>query len=297
MLNLLRPCSSPATRFRPTRGRWVLLALLPLAALPATPAIAAMPARIHTGVEPGAACRAKVSFITHGYGSPDDVVAHGKQVYFGDSRAGYLAKIRGSRKTIVRRDLNIPEGVAFTGKNQMAVVEQGLNRIDTLNLTSGSLRVLIYLRNTTGQEGVDAISEIGGDLIIPDSPYGTLYRLHRGNLQYIAGGMARPTDAVSYAGGLAVADENANAIWLVRHGRLQRLATLSTPDDVAVVHGVLLAITLGDGALWEVKPHLRRLHLFSQPQGLAPFGSRGMIVADSKQNSIYRVTLPPACFR
>jgi len=225
------------------------------------------------------------------------VAVHGRQIYFGDIQAGYLARINGYRKIIVRRNLNVPEGIAFTGRHQVAIVEQGLNRIDSLNLNTGRLSVLIQLRNTTGLEGVDGISQVGGNLIIPDSPYGTLYRLHKGNLQWIAGGMTRPTDAVAYSGGLAVADENANAIWLVRNGRLERLATVPIPDDVAVVHGMLLAITLGDGALWEVRPHVRRLHWFSQPQGLAPSGGTSMVLADSKQNSVYRITLPAACFR
>jgi hypothetical protein len=273
-----------------------MLAALPLATFPGVQVLASKPTHGLQAATAALVCRPKVNFITHGYGSPDDVAVHGKQIYFGDIQAGYLARIDGYRKTVVRRNLKVPEGIAFTGKNQVAVVEQGLNRIDALNLKTGRLRVLIQLRNSTGLEGVDAIAEIGHDLIIPDSPYGTMYRLHNGHLQWIAGGMARPTDAVQYAGGLAVADENANAIWVVRHGRVQRLATVSIPDEVVVVRGMLLAITLGDGALWEIRPRFRRLHWFAQPQGLASAGGTSVILADGKQNSIYRITLPSTCF-
>jgi hypothetical protein len=49
------------------------------------------------------------------------------------------------------------------------------------------------------------------------------------------------------------------AIWLVTNGHARRLATLPIPDDVAVLRGRLLAATLGDGALWEVRPRLIRL--------------------------------------
>lgn len=298
----IRPVPAPPTKPHPgsysARRYLTLLAMLPLAMLPAAmPALAAAAPRATLGSAASSVCRPPVRFITRGYGSPDDVAVQGSQIYFGDIQAGYLARINGSRKTIVHRGLNIPEGIAFAGKNQVAVVEQGLNRIDTLNLKSGRLNVLIQLRNTTGQEGVDAISEVGGDLIIPDSPYGTLYRLHHGNLSLIAGGMIRPTDAVPYEGGFAVADENANAIWLVRNGTLQRLATVSTPDEVAVVHGMLLTITLGDGALWEVRPQLRRLHWFSKPQGLATLNGSQLVLADSGRNSLYRITLPASCFR
>jgi hypothetical protein len=276
------------------RGR-VLLTVLPLLAFPTSPVLGSgQPAGRHVAAV--AFCRPDVRFLTHGYGSPDDVTVHRGQIYFGDIKAGYLVRVSDGRKHVIRRRLNVPEGIAFTGSSQVAVVEQGLNRIDTLNLKTGRLRVLIDMRNTTGLEGVDAITAVGSDLIIPDSPYGTLYRLHKGNLRWIAGGMSRPTSVVPYQGGFAVADENAKAVWLVQHGRLQRLATLSIPEEVAVVHGMLLSITLGDGALWEVRPRLRRLHWFSAPQGLTPDGGNRLILADSKQNSLYRITLPSACF-
>lgn len=240
-------------------------------------------------------CSPHVSLITRGYGSPDDVAVNGKTILFGDIHAGVISMVRGGRKTILFRGLNVPEGIAVLPGHRLAVVEQGLNRIDVLNLRSKRRRVLLNLRNNTGLEGVDGISRVGGDLIIPDSPYGTLYRFHRGELRLITAALSRPVDAVAFNHGLAVADENANAVWMVWHGPVRSLARLSTPDDVAVAGGRLFAVTLGDNALWEVRPHLVRLARFGDPQGLAVLNSGTLVVADSTRNSLYRVSLSKSC--
>lgn len=256
----------------------------------------------HAGVRPsrtGAAhrCRTDVRLLTRGYGSPDDVAVSGSRIFFDDIRAGFLVEVNGTRRRVLSRDFNVPEGIALLNRDTLAVVEQGHNRIDVVNLRNLHRRVLITLRNGTGRAGVDGISVSGGHIVIPDSPYGRVYRVQAGRLQLVAGGLSRPTDAVAYGGGLAVADENANAIWSLRSGRIRRLATLSTPDDIAVVHGMLLAVTLGDGGLWEVRPRLRRLAGFRSPQGLAVLSSRAVLVADSTQNALFRVSISGACFR
>lgn len=241
-------------------------------------------------------CQPRTIFLARGYGAPDDVVMDGRTILFGDTTAGVVGAINGTRRRVIARHLSVPEGIVVWPFNRLVVVEQGANRLDVIDLQHGRRRVLLRLSNTTGKEGVDAISAIGHDLLIPNSPYGSLLRLHRGKLHVITGVLGRPVDAISYRGGIAVADETANAIWLVVGDRLTRLATLSIPDDLAVFHGHLLAVTLGDGALWEVRPHLKRLVSgFGQPQGLAVEGPKSLVVADSQRNALYRVFLPVSC--
>lgn len=243
-----------------------------------------------------ATCQLRPVLLARGYGAPDDVVTKGRTILFSDTTAGVVGAVKGKRRWVLLRGLNVPEGIVVRPHDRLIVVEQGANRLDTIDLHSRRRSVLLTLRNTTGLEGVDAISAAGPDLLIPNSPYGQLLRLHRGRLEVVTNGLARPVDAVPYAGGIAVADENANAIWLVRSGRVTRLATVSIPDDVVVYHGHLLAVTLGDGALWEIRPRVRRLlGGFGQPQGLTVGGGGSVIITDSRQNAVYRVSLPVSC--
>ena len=242
-------------------------------------------------------CKTTVSRVAHGYGAPDDLAILGGKVVFGDIKAGVVARIDGGRVTVLVRHLNVPEGIAVLDEHDIVVVEQGYNRLDTINLSTGSRRVLLRLTNNTGQEGVDSITRIGSSLIIPNSPYGTVLRYHAGHLTTLATGMSRPTSAVAYGGGLAVADENANAVWLVKRGHVPRLASVPTPDDVAVVNGMLVAVTLGDGKLWEIRPRQRVLAAgFNQPQGLVTTGRRSVAIAASDQNAIFRVSIGRLCW-
>jgi hypothetical protein len=144
-----------------------------------------------------------------------------------------------------------------------------------------------------GKEGVDGIgAAANGGIYVPNSPYGQLLLLDaRSHLSSLATGMGRPVGATRYAGGVAVPDETANAVWLVRAGRLQRIATLSTPDDVVVFRGALLAVTLGDGGLWEVRPHLRLLQSgLGQPQGLAVLNGDSVVIVNSQANALLRLS-------
>lgn len=243
-------------------------------------------------------CRASTVFVARGYGAPDDVVMKGRTILFSDTAAGVVAAINGKHHWVLVRNLNVPEGIVVRPHNRLVVVEQGADRLDTIDLRHGRRAILLQLRNTTGLEGVDAITAIGRDLLIPNSPYGQLLRLHGGRLRIIAGGLERPVDAIPYRKGIAVADENANAVWLPRNGTVTRLATVSIPDDLAVYHGRLLAVTLGDGSLWEIRPHLKRLLSgFGQPQGLAVEGPKNLVIADSRRNALYRVVLPVPCLK
>lgn len=255
-----------------------------------------LPGRTAARAPVAVSCRPRTVFLARGYGAPDDVAMKGRTILFSDTTAGVVGAIRGKRRRVLVRYLNVPEGIVVRPHDRLVVVEQGANRLDTIDLRHGRRTVLLQLRNTTGLEGVDAITAAGPDLLIPNSPYGQLLRLHRGQLRVITNDLERPVDAIPYRGGIAVADENANAVSVVRDGRVTRLATVSIPDDLAVYHGRLLAVTLGDGALWEIRPHLKRLlGGFGQPQGLAVAGPKNLVIADSRQNALYRVVMPVVC--
>jgi hypothetical protein len=243
------------------------------------------------------ACTPRVSRLSSGLGEPDDLAVVGGRLLFGDLKTGAVAEIIHGRPKIVVADLDVPEGIVDLSGHRILVVEQGRNRIDRIDLRTGRRAVLKNLVNKTGNEGVDNIASIRGHVVVPDSPYGTVLRLSSGRLTTIARGLRRPTGVAPFAGGMAVADEYGNAIWLLKHGSLSKLASLPTPDDVATAHGILLAVTLGDGGLWEIRPRLRRLvNLFNQPQGLVTIGARSVDVSSQNQNVIDQVTLPKDCF-
>ncbi|HEX6507210.1 MAG TPA: hypothetical protein VF221_06210 [Chloroflexota bacterium] len=270
---------------RLVRGLLVLLVLVPAAGM-SRPALAA------------SVCAPHATRLSAGQGSPDDLLVDGSRILFSDIHSGTVASERGGRVTTLIGGLSTPEGMVLRNPDSLVVVEQGLNRLDRVDLRNGHRSVLLQMPNTTGQEGVDGIGQApDGGIYIPDSPNGRLLLLNRGGrLTTLTTELSRPVDAISFQGGVAVADENANAIWLVHGGQVQRLATLSIPDDVVLFKGHLLAVTLGDKGLWEVWPH-RRLLLggWSSPQGLAASSSMGVLVADSNANGLFRVTGLASC--
>lgn len=239
-----------------------------------------------------ARCAPNLHLIARGAGGPDDVAFAGDSLYFGDVVAGTLSVLHAGRVRTVARDLRVPEGIVPLGPRRLVVVEQATNQLVTVDRVTGRVRDLLQLENRTGTDGVDSIAAAPrGGIYIPDSPNGRLLLLdRRGRLRVLAGGLDRPVGAIRFQGAVAVPDEHANTVWMVRAGRATRTATLSIPDDVAVLGRSLLAVTLGDHALWQVWPRPRRLLTsFVQPQGLA-VGPRGqVVVADSTGNAVYRV--------
>jgi hypothetical protein len=253
---------------------------------------------VPTQASRAAVCSPRVSLIAHGFGSPDDVAISGGRVLFGDLANGTLDAEHDGRVTVLASGLRTPEGIVVEKPDRVVVVEQGLNRLDQIDLKTGRRHVLVTMRNNTENEGIDGIHAAPhGGIYIPDSPYGTLYVLDsQRRLHLLVQGLSRPVDAIHYHGGVAIADENARAVWFVKNGHVRRLATLDVPDDLAIFHGHLLADSLGDGKVWEVAPRLKRLASgFDQPQGLAVLNQQTVIVTSSNTNGIYAVSHLAAC--
>lgn len=244
------------------------------------------------------ACVPRVVLLARGFGSPDDVAVQGRRILFTDQGNGSLAAEAQGRVTVLARGLDEPEGIVVEGKNRVLVAEQGLNRIDEIDPRNGRRTVVVRLPNGTGQMGVDGIAPApNGGVYIPDSPNGRLLLLdRRRRLHVLITGLGRPVGAIGWAGGVAVADETDRAVWLVRGGRATRLATLPVPDDVAVVNGHLLAVSLNDGRLWEISPHVTPLVSgLGQPQGLATLRGGSVVVANSPGNALYRISGLAGC--
>jgi hypothetical protein len=240
-----------------------------------------------------AACVPAIHRLSAGERAPDDIVFDGSRFIVGDDGTDNLVAEKGGRLTVLARNLHDPEGIVLTGRASALLVEQDLNRVVRVNLRSGRITPWFQLTNTTGKLGVDSIAAAQqGGILIPDSPNGRLLHLdaHR-RIHLIAGGLGRPVGVARYRGALVVPDETAGTVWKIAAGHTTQLGSFSTPDDVVVFRGALLAVTLGDHALWEVRPHRRLLTAaFAQPQGLTLGPDGEVVVADSTLNSIDAVS-------
>jgi hypothetical protein len=248
---------------------------------------------VHEPVSAASLCAPALHRLSSGQSAPDDVVYDGRRLIFGDDGSDALVAERNGRLAALAHDLHDAEGIALRGAHTALVVEQGLNQLVRIDLRTGRATPWFDFTNTTGLLGVDNIAAgPNGSLLIPDSPNGRLLSLDRNkHLHLAAGGMGRPVGVTQFNGGLAVPDETAGTVWFVSKGHATRMGSFSTPDDVVVFRGALLVVTLGDHALWEVRPHLRLLTAaFAQPQGLT-LGPHGeIVVADSTLNALYSVT-------
>ena len=252
------------------------------------------------GAQAGA-CHLRVSRIARGQGSPDDLAWDGRTLLVSDINGGTIGALgRGRVRTLVGH-IREPEGIVPGPGHSLIVAEQATNRVLEIKLRDGSRTTLAKLPLPAGKSGVDGINADGpGTVYIPDSARGRLYILHLRSrtLSLVARGMNRPVAAINWSHATVVADEYANAVWRIGRTRT-RLATVPLPDDLAVVSGHLIAVSLG-GQVWEVAPHLRLLSsafapTASDPQGLVADGPDAALVADESRNSIYRVSGLSGC--
>lgn len=258
--------------------------------------MAAVGARSASGAAAG--CHPSVSSLARAQGSPDDLAWDGGRLLVSDINRGTIGAVaRGRVKTLVGH-IREPEGIVPRSPHSLVVAEQATNRVLLVNLRRRSSAPMLTLPLPPGKTGVDDIEAAPrAGVYVRDSANGRLYLLRGGRLALLASGMSRPVGAVEWGRGVAVADEYANTIWLVRPGTRTRLADLLLPDDLAVVANHLIAVSLA-GGVWEVAPHRRLLsRAFRDPQGLVAAGPNAVLVADQSTNAIYRVAGLAACLR
>jgi sugar lactone lactonase YvrE len=237
-------------------------------------------------------------------GQPDDITvdAHGRLVW-GDLARGTIERLDGKRSVTLVRGLSVPEGVASLPGGNLIVAEQGHDRIVRIN-GAGSVSLVYALSPVPDREGVDGIGRDArtGDLLIPDSPRGTLLRMTtRGRgARVIAQGLGRPVDATtSHGGSILVPDETLGTLVAVSPaGKISYRGSYSTPDDVSVDRqGTVWVTSLGDGGLWEIRPGgspQRILSGLANPQGLTLDKCGDPIVVEQNTARIVRVLLTAA---
>jgi hypothetical protein len=179
-----------------------------------------------------------------------------------------------------------PEGIAKIGST-IYVADQFNARV--VALTSTGVRTVIQLQPDPNGLNLDGIAGNGTQLIVPDSPHGTLLFVDpSGHVSARHGGLSRPAGVWANQNGVAgpylVADENANAVFaLMNAGGFYKLAgNLPGVDDVVRDWSSHVLVTLpGLGVLRDVTTGANVAVGLRNPQGLEFDGARNLLVTES----------------
>lgn len=242
----------------------------------------------------------QIAVLSEDFVEPDDLVlAQDGSIYISDVSAGTIKQYTtDGHLNLVVSGLRSPEGMVFLPDGSMIIAEQERNRLVRYDLNSNTLKPFLKLVNQTDQLGVDGILWDGRNIIVPDSPNGTVLEVSPdGNtVRQIASGLTRPTGAwLEPTGDLLIADEYGGAIYrLHRDGTLEKLAYFSFPDDVvADASGNIFIVTLGDNAIHLLKAGTDEdvilVSNLNQPQGIIFDQDGNLIVTDSGNHRLLRI--------
>jgi sugar lactone lactonase YvrE len=291
----------PSTPLLPTRSVPVIVDTPTLTAT-LTPAPTLNPTVIPTDTTTPLNLQPQVVVLANDFSEPDDLVlAPDGSVYISDVTAGTIKQYtQDGRLNLILSGLSSPEGMAFLPDGSMIIAEQGTNRLLRYDIISNTLAPFLDLVNNTAQLGVDGILWDGSNLIVPDSPNGTVLAVSADGkiIRQLASGLVRPTGAWAEAdGNLLIADENGNAIVrLHSDGSLEKIADLSIPDDVVEdSNGNIFAVTIGDNAVHvitaQTKEDVILVSGLIDPQGIIFDRDGNLVVTDSGQHQLLKILI------
>jgi sugar lactone lactonase YvrE len=222
--------------------------------------------------------------------SPDDLAWDLKvNLLVSDINAGTISRysISTGKLAPLRGQLHSPEGMVVRSDGAILVAEQALNRILRLDPNSYVPGPWRNFPNNTGRPGIDGIAQVSptGDVIVPDSPNGTVYKVtgDGATITRIGSGMVRPVGAgIDKQGRIYVADEAAaGAIWIISTNppEQRRIGGFAFPDDVVIdPDGNALVNTLGvnDNAIHQIAADGKQSVILSglkNPQGIEVDGA------------------------
>lgn len=233
---------------------------------------------------------------------PDDLVlGPDGSIYISDVTAGTIQQYTpDGQLNRILSNLSSPEGMAFLPDGSMIIAEQGKNRLIRYDFQIQSLTPFLDLPNQTVNLGVDGILWDGTNLIVPDSPNGTVLEVSSDGrtVHQLVSGLTRPTGAwMEPTGSLLIADEYGNAVFRLQpDGTLEKITDFSIPDDViADADGNIFVITLGDDAVHVLMAGTHQDMILvsglNQPQGIIFDADGNLIVTDSGNHRLLKVTI------
>jgi sugar lactone lactonase YvrE len=255
-----------------------------------------------------AACRqpevfTRLAVFARDLGAPDDLLALGDgTMWVSDPVHGTLRHLSTNGETLqLIRDSNAPEGIAVLPDGRLAVAEQRRNRIVTFRPPAVAPTTLFDLPPAGTAEGVDgiALDVAGRQLLVPDSPHGTLvaWQLPDGPSRTIVRGLGRAVDAVAGPNGNNyVTSEAARGLLRIENGVGVQVGAFAQADDVVTKNGLLYVTLIDAGQVVAVDPMTgggRTLVTgIKAAQGLALLPDGRLAIADSTRGVI---GLAPAC--
>ena len=222
--------------------------------------------------------------LATGLNGPDDLLyldADGT-VLVGEHGDGHLAKVGGaSRLTRLPQVVPQAEGIAKIG-DTIYVADQVHNRV--VALTATGVRTVLQLQPDPSGLNLDGIAANGTQLIVPDSPHGTvLFVDPSGRVTARASGFSRPA-GVWGGGSYLIADENASAVFQLNNsgGHSTLVAGLPGVDDVVRTAAGHVLVTLpAPGTLRDITSSTTVAQGLRNPQGLGFDGAQNLLVTES----------------
>jgi sugar lactone lactonase YvrE len=275
---------------------------IPVIANTPTPVPTLSPTAIPTPTSTPLNLHPQVVVLADNLPEPDDLVlAPDGSVYVSDVTEGTIKQYtQDGGLNLILSGLSAPEGMAFLPDGSLIVAEQGSNRLIRYDFTSNTFSPFLDLVNQTNNLGVDGILWDGSNLIVPDSPNGTVLEVSPDGktVRQLASGLVRPTSAwVEPEGDLLIADEYGNAVMrLHADGALEKIAGFSIPDDVIEdQNGNIFVVTLGDDAIHVLtaqnKEDVVLITGLADPQGLIFDSDGNLIVTDSGHHQLLKVII------
>jgi sugar lactone lactonase YvrE len=244
----------------------------------------------------------QIIVLAENFLEPDDLVlGPDGSIYISDVTEGTIKQYTPQGQlNLILSGLSAPEGMAFLPDGSLVIAEQGNNRLIRYDFQSKTILPFLDLPNRTNNLGVDGIIFDGTNLIVPDSPNGTVLEVSvdATTVRQLASGLIRPTGAWAEPdGNLLIADEYGNAVFRLHpDGTLEKIADFSIPDDVIEdPNGNIFVVTLGDNAVHVItaqnKEDVILVNGLADPQGLIFDLDGNLIVTDSGHHQLLKVII------
>jgi hypothetical protein len=235
-----------------------------------------------------------VIVLASGLSVPDDLLytAADGTILVGEHGRGRIARLGGpSRLRLLPQVIPEPEGIARIGST-IYVADQLHNRVVALMGTG--VRTVIQLVPDPNGLNLDGIASNGNQLIVPDSPHGTvLFVDPSGRVTARQAGFSRPAgvwaNSTGQGGPYLVADEDANAIYALKNaGGFYKVAgNLPGADDVVRdSRGHVLVTLPGLGVLRDVTTGGNVAVGLRNPQGLDFDGAQNLLITESDASRV-----------